>query len=138
MKPVSEINPTKTSMVHINVPPFDEFKHSYALELEEQLMVFPDGSVWVNVADSVDNLPNTAEIICIRHDEITLLETFNGFVLLRNAESRDVGDGVDMFFDAEDNPLSPGTTDWWKAAQDFIRNPEVKEAYFGGSINNRR
>jgi len=64
---------------------------------------------------------------------LTIYEAGNGFYIKRGKQTRGMSDGVDMLFDKNDEPLSPGTPEFYEALKQDLRAnwQDYREAYFG-------
>ncbi len=66
---------------------------------------------------------------------LTVVEGGDGFYVTANAsgETRGLGDGVDMFFDQEENPIYVGTPEFYEVLRQDVERSEAiyLEACFG-------
>lgn len=85
-----------------------------------------------------DYIGSTGRIAAQKND-LAVIEWSTQFELVQLREdgtvkfSHFMGDGVDqMFNEAGDEALSPGTPEWDAAAQSWLSDPDIKDAYFEG------
>ncbi len=79
--------------------------------------------------------PDAFAITTCRRGRLTLQEFFAGFAIeidsKPDAKLHWLSDGVDMFADENDEPISPGTLEWWLAAYEWLGDEAtLMEAYF--------